>query len=219
MIIIDEISQLNETKFENYKIEVIKSNGMEEGWITLKNSKDNLITTIEYSEKKRIKAIRTIEKILSTKIELENLRENEILSYIENEDFSKTLWSPIGKAMNDFKMIQEGDKVAVGVSGGKDSMTVLNALLRVKKITRINFEIIPIHIHPEEDLAETTGIVNYCKKMGLELQIIETNLSEMLFGEKEVKNPCFLCARIRRGILYTAMREQNINKLALGHHK
>ncbi|MGL6063948.1 MAG: tRNA 2-thiocytidine biosynthesis TtcA family protein [Fusobacteriaceae bacterium] len=219
MIIIEEILQLNEKKFENYNIEVIKDNEKEEGKIVLKNSKDNLITTIEYSEKKRIKAIRTIEKILSTKIELKNLRENEILPYIENEDFSKTLWSPIGKAMNDFKMVQAGDRVAVGVSGGKDSMTVLNALLRVKKITRINFEIIPIHIHPEEDLAETTEIVNYCKKMGLELQIIKTNLSEMLFGEKEVKNPCFLCARIRRGILYTTMKEQKINKLALGHHK
>ncbi|MGL5123934.1 MAG: tRNA 2-thiocytidine biosynthesis TtcA family protein [Fusobacteriaceae bacterium] len=219
MIKIDEIFQLNGKKFENYKIEVIKDNKIEEGRIILENSKDNLLTTIKYSEKKRMKAIRTIEKILSTKIELENLRENEILSYIENEDFSKSLWSPIGKAMNDFNMIQEGDRVAVGVSGGKDSMTVLNALLRIKKITRMNFKIIPIHIHPEEDLAETIGIVNYCKKLGLELKIIETNLSKMLFGEKEVKNPCFLCARIRRGILYTTMKEQNINKLVLGHHK
>ncbi len=219
MIKIKEIIDLNGQSFENYKIEIIKDDQVEMGKIILKNSKDNLITTIEYSEKKRIKVIRTLEKIMSTKIELENLRENEILAYIENEDFTKSLWSPIGKAMNDFKMVEEGDRVAVGISGGKDSMTVLNALLRIKKITRLNFEIIPIHIHPEEDLAKTTGIDNYCKKMGLELQVIETNLSEMLFGEKEVKNPCFLCGRIRRGILYTTMKEQNINKLALGHHK
>lgn len=144
---------------------------------------------------------------------------NNILARIEGKGFGKTIWSPIGRAMHDYNMIEEGDRIAVGISGGKDSLTTLNALVRVKKIAQVNFEIIPIHIHPNTDNESYESTKEYCKELGLELQIEHTNLTELLFGEKEVKNPCFLCGRIRRGILYRMMKEQNINKLALGHHK
>ncbi|MGL4392500.1 MAG: tRNA 2-thiocytidine biosynthesis TtcA family protein [Fusobacteriaceae bacterium] len=211
---IKNISDLDGIIFENYKIKVSDTQ------IILENKNESLTTFINYTEKKRLKAIRALEKFMSTKIELDNLREDEILSFIEFDDsFGKTLWNPIGKAMHDFKMLEDNDRIAVGLSGGKDSMTVLNALVRIKKISQINFDIIPIHIHPAEDISSTEHIKKYCKKLGLELQIIETKLADMLFGEKEVKNPCFLCGRIRRGILYTAMKEQKINKLVLGHHK
>ncbi len=143
-----------------------------------------------------------------------------ILAYIESKGFSKSIWTKVGKCMSDFNMVESGDRVAVGLSGGKDSMTLLNALVRIKKISRIDFEIIPIHIHPAEDIASTAEMKEYCEMLGLNLQIIETKLSSFLFTEgAEVKNPCFLCGRIRRGILYTTMKEQKINKLALGHHK
>lgn len=148
---------------------------------------------------------------------MENRR--EILQYIEGKNFSKSLWSPIGQAMHKYNMIEEGDRIAVGISGGKDSLTTLNALMRVKLISRVNFEIIPIHIHPNTDASSYDKMYNYCQKLGLELKIIHTNLEEILFGEDEVKNPCFLCGRIRRGILYKFMLENKINKLALGHHK
>lgn len=146
-------------------------------------------------------------------------KKENILSYIEGKNFSKTIWSPVGKAMHTYNMIEEGDRIAVGVSGGKDSLTTLNALVRIQKIANIDFEIIPIHIHPNIDRASFNSIEEYCEKLGLKLQVEHTNLNDMLFGEKEVKNPCFLCGRIRRGILYRMMKEQNINKLALGHHK
>lgn len=144
---------------------------------------------------------------------------NNILARIEGRGFGKTIWSPVGRAMHDYNMIEEGDRIAVGISGGKDSLTTLNALVRVKKIAQVNFDIIPIHIHPSTDKESYESTKEYCKELGLELQIEHTNLSELLFGEDEVKNPCFLCGRIRRGILYRIMKEQNINKLALGHHK
>lgn len=149
------------------------------------------------------------------------IKENdrEILSFIESKGYSKRLWSPIGKAMHQFNMVEEGDKIAVGVSGGKDSLVTLNAFVRVQKIANINFEIIPIHIHPKQDAADCSEIKEYCEKLGLTLKIIETNLDDMLFGESKEKNPCFLCGRIRRGILYRVMKEEGINKLALGHHK
>ena len=141
-------------------------------------------------------------------------KKENILSYIEGKNFSKTIWSPVGKAMHTYNMIEEGDRIAVGVSGGKDSLTTLNSLVRIQKIANIDFEIIPIHIHPNIDKASFDSIKEYCEKLGLKLQVEHTNLNDMLFGEKEVKNPCFLCGRIRRGILYRMMKEQNINKLA-----
>jgi tRNA 2-thiocytidine biosynthesis protein TtcA len=116
-------------------------------------------------------------------------------------------------------MIEAGDRIAVGVSGGKDSLTTINALVRIKKIVNFDFEIIPIHIHPSTDSSSYNKTEDYCKKMGLELQVFETDLQNLLFEEKKEKNPCFLCGRIRRGMLYRIMKEQNINKLALGHHK
>ncbi|MGL4944914.1 MAG: tRNA 2-thiocytidine biosynthesis TtcA family protein [Fusobacteriaceae bacterium] len=212
---IRETVELHGLKFENYLIEVVP-----DFKVIVKNIKESMEIQIDYSEKKRLKLFKTLEKILGTKISLTKLYPHEILSYIENDgSFGKTLWSPIGKAMHDFNMIEAGDRVAVGFSGGKDSMTVINALVRIKKISGLNFEIIPIHIHPAEDISRTDKIQQYCHNMGLELQIIETSLGEMLFGEEKIKNPCFLCGRIRRGILYTAMKNQNINKLVLGHHK
>lgn len=213
MINIKEITDLNGIKFENFILTV------EETEIKIENRKENTVTILQYQDKKRLKALRAIEKILGTRIELEALRENEILAYIENEGFTKSLFSPAGQAMHEYNMIEEGDRIAVGLSGGKDSLTVLNTLVRIQKISKIKFELFPIHIHPVEDSASTDKIVAYCKKLGLELQIIPTKLIDILFGEEEVKNPCFLCGRIRRGILYTTLNEQKMNKLVLGHHK
>lgn len=148
------------------------------------------------------------------------MTDREILTFIDGKNFSKQLWSPIGRAMHKYNMIEEGDKIAVGLSGGKDSITVLNALIRIQKITQISFEIIPIHIHPNTDKASYQKMKQYCEMLGLELIVETTNLEEILFDETNpMKNPCFLCGRIRRGILYRMLEEKKINKLALGHHK
>lgn len=146
-------------------------------------------------------------------------KNNSILKSIEGKNFGKTIWNPAGRAMHKYNMIENGDKIAVGLSGGKDSLTTLNVLVRVKKISQIDFEIIPVHIQADTDTASYAKIAEYCKLLGLKLYVEKTNLKELLFGENSVKNPCFLCGRIRRGILYRIMKEQNINKLALGHHK
>lgn len=148
------------------------------------------------------------------------MTDREILNFIEGKKFSKQLWSPIGRAMHKYNMIEEGDRIAVGISGGKDSLTTLNALIRVQKIARISFEILPIHIHPNTDQSSYQKIKDYCEMLGLNLFVEHTNLEEILFHEENpVKNPCFLCGRIRRGILYRILQERQINKLALGHHK
>ncbi|WP_426710095.1 ATP-binding protein [Cetobacterium sp. SF1] len=213
MIKINSIYDLNNYNFENFKF-IINDNNVQ-----INNSKEKCNITIEYNTNKILKTIETIEKLTGLKIQLSSISSDELLSFIENKGFSKTLWNPIGKAMHQYNMIEEGDRVAVGVSGGKDSLTVLNALVRIQKISKVNFEIIPIHIHPVEEGSKYGEIIEYCKNLGLTLQVFETTLSEMLFENKDIKNPCFLCARIRRGLLYRVMKEQNINKLALGHHK
>lgn len=213
MIKINELKDLDGLKIENFIFSIEEEN------ISIENKKENIHIDIEIKQNKILQTLETIFKLTDIKIVLNKIPERELLSFIENKGFSKTLWNPIGKAMHKYDMIQEGDRIAVGVSGGKDSLTVLNALVRIKKISNIDFEIIPMHIHPVEEGSKYQEIIDYCKNLGLELQIYETSLSKMIFENEEIKNPCFLCARIRRGLLYRVMKEQNINKLALGHHK
>lgn len=144
------------------------------------------------------------------------------VEFINDKKYKKQLWSPIGKAMHDYNMIDENDQIAVGLSGGKDSITLLNSLVRVRNISNVNFKIIPIHIQSDMRENMCDSIKSYCDQFGLELYIEKTNINEIIFGnhsQNAVKNPCFLCGRMRRGILYRIMKEKNINKLALGHHK
>lgn len=150
---------------------------------------------------------------------IESKKERELLKYIETKGYNKVLWNKIGKAMHQFNMIEPGDIILVGVSGGKDSLVLLNALVRIKIISNIDFKIIPIHIHMSEDISDLNEIKKYCKFLGLKLEIITTKLKDLVVGENKEKNPCFLCGRLRRGILYSYMREKKIKKLALGHHK
>ncbi|MGL4424670.1 MAG: tRNA 2-thiocytidine biosynthesis TtcA family protein [Cetobacterium sp.] len=213
MLNIDNINELNNYKFQSYIFEVYEDK------IIIINSKDDIKIEILYTESKRIKLIDKIYKQTGLRINFNNMNDKEILSFIQDKGFEKTLWSPIGKAMHDYKMIESGDRVAVGISGGKDSLTVLNAIIRIKKISGISFEIFPIHIHPVEEGGNYGEIQEYCKKLGLELQVIETSIGESILTNEKLKNPCFMCARVRRGILYKEMQKQNINKLVLGHHK
>lgn len=215
MIKINKIKELHEKSEGNYKFYISEDKNK----ILLENKKEKLNIEIDYNENNCISALEKIKKLTEIKVVLKNMNDREILSFIQSKGYDKTLWNPIGKAMHQFNMIEAGDKIAVGVSGGKDSFVTLNAFVRVKKIAGIDFEIIPIHIHPKQDAADCSEIDEYCKKLGLSLKIIETNLDDMLFGENREKNPCFLCGRIRRGILYSFMKKEGINKLALGHHK
>ncbi|MGL5797188.1 MAG: tRNA 2-thiocytidine biosynthesis TtcA family protein [Cetobacterium sp.] len=213
MLNINNINELNNYKFQSYTFEVYEDK------IIILNSKEDIKIEILYNESKRIKLIDKIYKQTGLRINFNNMNDKEILSFIQDKGFEKTLWSPIGKAMHDYKMIESGDRVAVGISGGKDSLTVLNALIRIKKISGISFEIFPIHIHPVEEGGNYGEIQDYCKKLGVELQVIETSIGESILTNEKLKNPCFMCARVRRGILYKEMQKQNINKLVLGHHK
>ena len=126
--------------------------------------------------------------------------------------------SYVRRAVDDYQMIQEGDKICVGVSGGKDSITLALALHALSRFYPKKFEVVPITLHlgfPEMDY---TPLVNYFRENGMELLVKETNIREILFDIRKEENPCSLCAKLRRGALHDAALEHGCRKVALGHH-
>ncbi len=122
------------------------------------------------------------------------------------------------KAVEEYSMIESGDKIAVGVSGGKDSLALLCALTKLKRVLGINYTVVAVTIDmglPEMDFSK---IADLCRELEVEYHIIKTQIYEIIFNVREEKSPCSLCSRMRRGALHDACKELGCNKLALGHH-
>ncbi len=124
-------------------------------------------------------------------------------------------------AMEKYEMIDDNDKIAVGVSGGKDSLALLYALSQMRRFYPKKYEIVAItadmsFFGQKTDLSEITAL---CEALGTKHIIRETELYNIIFETRKEKNPCSLCARMRRGILHDMAKELGCNKLALGHHK
>jgi len=130
----------------------------------------------------------------------------------------QTLLSAVRRAVDDYEMIREGDRIAVGVSGGKDSLALLSALAALGKFYPIPFELVPIHLQMGFPGERSDGIRALCGELGLELQEVKTDIYEVVFEIRDEKSPCSLCANLRRGILYSAAKERGCGKIALGHH-
>ena len=122
------------------------------------------------------------------------------------------------KAVEEYNMIENGDRIAVGVSGGKDSLALLCALAKLKRIIGIDYQIVGVTIDMGLDGADFSEIEALCKELEIEYHIIKTQIYEIIFKVREEKSPCSLCARMRRGALHDAAKELGCNKLALGHH-
>ena len=129
------------------------------------------------------------------------------------------LLSPMRRAIQDFDMIQAGDKIAVGVSGGKDSLVLLTLLKAYQRFADKPFELIGVTI--DMGFAEDTfaPIEEYCREIGVEYHVIKTDIAEIIFDVRKESNPCSLCAKMRRGALNSAIVERGYTKLALGHHQ
>lgn len=126
--------------------------------------------------------------------------------------------STMRKAIEKYNLINDGDKIAVGVSGGKDSMVLLKALSDFRKFNLYNFEIVAVMVDMYSGKADYSELINFCKEIDVELHIEKTDIKEIIFDIRKEKNPCSLCAKLRRGILNSVCQELNCNKLALGHH-
>lgn len=124
------------------------------------------------------------------------------------------------KAIQLYDMLSEGDNIAVGVSGGKDSMILLVGLARIRDIIGINFNITAVSVDPcfHGIPADFSSISEYCRKIGIEHTIIPTHIGEIVFDIRQEKSPCSLCARMRRGALNNFAAENGFTKLALGHN-
>lgn len=130
------------------------------------------------------------------------------------------LLSYMRSACQQYEMIKEGDRIAVGVSGGKDSMALLAAMANLRIFYPEKFELVAITLDPRfggED-ADYSEIEELCKRLDVEYIIKRTQLAEVIFDIRKESNPCSLCARMRRGALHDAAKAAGCNKIALGHH-
>ncbi len=116
-------------------------------------------------------------------------------------------------------MIEDGDKIAVGVSGGKDSMTLLTALRQLQNFYPKKFELEAISLTMGIGNADYTPVVEYCKQIGVNYTVEETLIGKIIFEVRNEKNPCSMCANLRRGALHNNAKKLGCNKVALGHHR
>ena len=130
----------------------------------------------------------------------------------------KRVLSYVRRGVDDYNMIEEGDRIAVGVSAGKDSLTLLCAMADLRRFYPKKFELCAVTVDMGFDGADFSAIKALCDELGVEYHIVPTQISKVIFDVRKEKNPCSLCAKMRRGALYGYAREIGFNKVALGHH-
>ena len=122
------------------------------------------------------------------------------------------------RALDDYKMIEAGDKIAVGVSAGKDSLTLLCAMAELRRFYPVPFELIAVTIDMGFEGMDFDPIRRLCEELNVPYHVIPTEISKIIFDVRKEKNPCSLCAKMRRGALHNAAKELGCNVVALGHH-
>ena len=124
----------------------------------------------------------------------------------------------VRRCVEDYHMIEAGDKVAVGVSGGKDSLLTLTALARLRDFYPIFFQLEAITLETGTPGMSFDAVAELCRELEVPYTRIHVPVYQIVFEERKEKNPCSLCAKLRRGSLNTALTERGIHKIALGHH-
>lgn len=129
------------------------------------------------------------------------------------------LYSYVRKAIDTYGMIREGDKIAVGISGGKDSLTLLYALAGIKHFYPEKFELAAITVHLGLEEMDFTPVAQLCEKLQVPYHTVKTQINEIVFDIRKEKNPCSLCAKLRKGALNEKALELGCNKVAYAHHQ
>lgn len=130
--------------------------------------------------------------------------------------YRKDIWRPFIRGIQDYDMIKEGDKIAVCISGGKDSMLMAKLLQELQRHGKFPFELVFLVMDPGYNPANRQRIENNAKLLNIPITVFESDIFDVVVDIKE--NPCYLCARMRRGFLYAHAQELGCNKIALGHH-
>lgn len=130
--------------------------------------------------------------------------------------YRKTIWTKFVKAINEYELIKDGDKIAVCISGGKDSMLLAKCMQELHKHGKRNFELEFVVMDPGYNTYNRQVIIDNAELLGIPIQIFDTQIFDAVAGVDE--SPCYLCARMRRGYLYKYAQSIGCNKIALGHH-
>lgn len=123
------------------------------------------------------------------------------------------------KAIDDYNMIEDGDKIAVGISGGKDSLTLLYAMHGLQRFYPQKFTLYAITVDLGFENLNLDKITTLCEELGVTYHIVKTDIGKIIFDDRKESNPCSLCSKMRKGALNTAIKELGCNKVAYAHHK
>ncbi len=126
--------------------------------------------------------------------------------------------SEVRKAVDDYHMIAEGDKIAVGISGGKDSLTLLYALSSLRRFYPHPFDLVAVTVDLGFANLDLTEIKKLCEKLEVPYTVVKTQIGQIVFEQRQENNPCALCAKMRKGALNKAMKQLGCNKIAYAHH-
>ena len=129
------------------------------------------------------------------------------------------LMSYARRAIDDYEMISEGDRIAVGISGGKDSLTLLYALHGLKRFYPKHFELEAITVDLGHKGFDVTPVQHLCEEMDIPYTVVKTEIAQIIFEERKESSPCSLCAKMRKGALNEAIKKTGCNKVAYAHHK
>lgn len=144
---------------------------------------------------------------------------DDVCEHVElsiRKKFKKKIWSKFTKAVREYELVKEGDRIAVCISGGKDSMLMAKLFQELKRHNKFNFEVKFLVMDPGYSPENRKVIENNARRLNIPITIFESNIFEAVFHVE--KSPCYLCARMRRGYLYSKAKELGCNKIALGHH-
>ena len=133
-------------------------------------------------------------------------------------DTLNSLTGMVRRCVDDYNMISPGDRIAVGISGGKDSLVLLAALSHLKRYYPAPFELEAITIDAGFEGMDYSGVAALCAELGVPYTRVPTDIREIVFEARQESNPCSLCAKMRRGALNTTLKARGCSKLALGHH-
>lgn len=130
--------------------------------------------------------------------------------------FRKEIWNKFLRGVKDYQLIQEGDKIAVCISGGKDSMVMAKCMQRLQRYSKFPFEVVYLVMNPGYNEVNKQKIIDNAKTLGIPIHMFETKIFNVVADMKD--SPCYICARMRRGHLYKNAQDLGCNKIALGHH-